>query len=214
MCARSSKERLYDFGLPLVYLKQVYEIPMKRVIALLFCGLLFSAASALKAQVVPSATAGGFTLDVGALGSAFQPDYAGEGIAQTSPNRLYGPGFYVDAHFTRWVQLEAEGHWLDYNQYLGINEHTYMIGPRVPIVTYHKFTPYGKFLIGMGGGNFLTGHSFIIDYGGGVDYRLNRRFTVRCFDFELQRWQLTPTLYPYGASVGISYQLMPFPFRK
>ena len=58
---------------------------------------------------------------LGGLGSMFQPDYAGEGIAQTSPNRLYGVGAYVDARFSRWVQIEGEGRWLRYNEYLGIN---------------------------------------------------------------------------------------------
>jgi hypothetical protein len=184
-------------------------VPMKRLIVLSFCCLVFSAASTLQAQVVPQATSGGFTLDAGGFGSIFQPDYAGEGIAQTSPNRLYGAGGYADARFSRWVQLEAEGRWLDFNEYLGINENTYLIGPRIPIVTYHKLTPYGKVLIGMGSGSFLTGHSFVVAYGGGVDYRLSRRFTLRCFDFEYQQWQITPTLWPYGGSVGLSYRVLP-----
>ena len=51
------------------------------------------------------------------MGSIFQPDYAGNGIAQTSPNRLYGVGAYVDAHFSRWLQIEAEGRWLRFNEY-------------------------------------------------------------------------------------------------
>ncbi len=157
--------------------------------------------------MVPAATSNSFTLTAGGLGSAFQPDYAGEGIAQTSPNRLYGFGAYVDARFTRWVQLEAEGRWLRFNPYLGINENDYLIGPRIPIVTFHRVTPYGKFLVGMGNGSFLTGSTFVLAYGGGVDYRLSRRFTVRAFDFEYQQWQVTPTLHPYGGSVGLSYKI-------
>jgi hypothetical protein len=184
-------------------------MPMKRLIVLTSCGLFFSAAFALHAQVVPAASSGGFTLDAGGMASVFQPDYAGEGIAQTSPNRLYGIGGYVDARFSRWVQLEAEGRWLDYNEYLGINENTYLIGPRIPIVNFHKLNPYGKFLIGMGSGSFLTGHSFVLAYGGGLDYQLTRRLTVRCFDFEFQQWEITPTLRPYGGSVGISYKIFP-----
>jgi hypothetical protein len=195
--------------LPLVNLKQLYVMPMNRVIVFSFCGLLFSAASALNAQVVPAASAGGFTLDVGALGSVFQPDYAGEGIAQTSPNRLYGTGGYADARFSRWVTIEGEGRWLSFNEYLGINENTYLIGPRVPITTWHKLTPYGKVLVGMGSGSFLTGHSFVIAYGGGADYQVTKRFSVRG-DFEYQQWQVTPTLHPYGVSAGISYKLLPF----
>ena len=189
-----------------LYLKQQYVMPMKRLILASFCGLFFSAASFLNAQVVPAATSSGFSLNAGVLGSAFQPDYAGEGIAQTSPNRLYGIGGYVDARFSRWIQLEAEGRWLNFNEYLGINENTYLIGPRVPIVTFHKLTPYGKVLVGMGSGSFLTGHSFVVAYGGGLDYQLSKRFTVRG-DFEYQQWRVTPTLWPYEGSAGISYRI-------
>ena len=46
-----------------------------------------------------------------------------------------------------------------------------------------------------------------IAYGGGVDYRLTRRFTIRCFDFEYQQWHVTPTLCPLGGSVGVSYKI-------
>ncbi len=182
-------------------------VPMKHSTFAILCMVLFSAAVAAHAQVVPSATSSSFTLTAGALGSAFQPDYAGEGIAQTSPNRLYGAGAFVDARLSRWVDIEGEARWLRYNEYLGINENTYLIGPRVPIVTYHRFTPYGKFLVGMGNGSFLSGNTFVLAYGGGVDYRLGRKFTLRAFDFEFQQWQVTPTIHPYGGSVGIAYHI-------
>jgi opacity protein-like surface antigen len=179
---------------------------MKRSIVVCFCFLFLSAAHSLHAQVVPAATRGGFAIDAGALGAVFQPDYAGEGIAQTSPNRLYGVGAYGDFRFTRWVQLEGEARWLHFNQYLGINETNYLVGPRVPVMTFRKITPYGKVLVGMGGGSFINGHSFVIAYGGGLDYQLTRRLTVRG-DFEYQQWRITPTLWPYGVSAGISYRV-------
>jgi hypothetical protein len=187
---------------------------MNRSIFAFFCFAGFLAVVSAHAQVVPAATSRTFSVSAGALGSMFQPDYAGLQIAQTSPNRLYGPGAYVDVHFSRWVQVEAEGHWLRFNQFhqpgdpTGNGESTYLIGPRIPIVTFHRITPYGKFLVGMGTADFLTGgNAFVLDYGGGVDYRLTRRFTLRAFDFEYQQWHLTPTLYPYGGSVGLSYKI-------
>lgn len=137
----------------------------------------------------------------------FQPDYAGLGVAQTSPQSLFGAGAYVDAKFSRWAQLEAEGRWMRFNTYLGINENTYLIGPRVPICSFHGLSPYGKFLVGFGNGSFLTGNTFVLSYGGGVDYQLSKRLTLRAFDFEFQQWRVTPTLYPYGGSVGISYKI-------
>jgi hypothetical protein len=180
---------------------------MKRSNVASLCFFFLSAALSLRGQVVPSAASSSLSVDAGGLGSVSQPDYAGEGIAQTSPNRLYGAGAYVDAHFSRWVQLEGESRWLRFNEYLGINEDTYLIGPRIPIGTFKRFTPYGKVLVGMGSGSFLNGHSFVIAYGGGLDYRLSKRFSIRCADFEYQQWQVTPTLWPYGGSVGISYKI-------
>jgi hypothetical protein len=187
---------------------------MNRSIFAFFCFAGFLAVVSAHAQVVPAATSRTFSLSAGALGSMFQPDYAGLGVAQTSPNRLYGPGAYVDVHFSRWVQVEAEGRWLRFNQFYqpgsttGNGESTYLIGPRIPIVTFHRITPYGKFLVGLGNGPFINGNTLVLSYGGGVDYRLTRRFTLRAFDFEYQSWRVNPTpLSPYGGSVGISYKI-------
>jgi hypothetical protein len=179
----------------------------RRFIRIIFCLLVTAGAFSASAQVAPAAKSSTFALDAGGLGSVFQPDYAGLGVAQTSPNRLYGFGAYVDAKFSRWVQIEAEGRWLHFNQYLGINENSYAIGPRVPIHTFHGWTPYGKVLYGWGSGSFLSGRASEITFGGGVDYRLTRKLTLRAFDFEYQRWSVTPTLWPYGGSVGISYRV-------
>jgi Outer membrane protein beta-barrel domain len=187
---------------------------MKKAILAFFCIVSSFAIVSARGQVVPAATSRSFHLSAGGLGSLAQPDYAGEGIAQTSPNRIYGLGAYVDVHFSRWLQVEAEGRWMRFNQYYfgglppGNGEDTYLIGPRIPIVTFHRVTPYGKFLVGFGKAPFLTGgNALVLSYGGGVDYRLSRRFTLRAIDFEYQEWQVTPQLLPYGGSVGISYRI-------
>ncbi len=182
---------------------------MKRSILASFCLVLFFAAICASAQVAPSAYKRGMIIQVGGEGSVFQPDYAGQGIAQTSPNRLYGIGAYTDVHFSRWVQIEGEARWLRFNEYLGIGQNTYMIGPKVPIVTFHRLTPYGKFLFGWGSGSssWLNGRATAFAYGGGVEYRLTRKLTLRPFDFEEQDWRTTPTLHPYGASAGLSYRV-------
>ncbi len=187
---------------------------MKRSILAFLCVVSSLAIVSAHGQVVPTAFSRTFSLSAGGLGSTFQPDYSGLGFAYTSPNRLYGPGAYVNVHFSRWVQVEAEGRWLRFNQYYlpgsqtGNGENTYLIGPRIPIATFHRITPYGKFLVGLGNGPFLEGSTFVLAYGGGVDYRLSRRFTLRAFDFEYQEWRVNPTtLWPYGGSVGISYKV-------
>jgi len=180
---------------------------MKRVIGFCFCLLLMSLASFASGQVVPAAVGHEPTLTVGGFGSLFQPDYAGNGVAQSSPNPLFGVGAYIDFKVNRWVVVESEGRWLRFNEYIGINQDNYLIGPKVPITTINRFTPYGKFLVGFGSGSFLNGHTTVLAYGGGVDYRLNKRLTLRAFDFEYQNWLLTPTLRPYGGSVGIGYKI-------
>ena len=124
---------------------------------------------------------------------------------------------YVDARFTRWIQPELEVRFLRFNEFTcygqcaGIDENTYSIGERVPIKTFHKFTPYGKVLVGLGNGSWLTGNALVLTYGGGVDYQLNRKFTIRCADFEYQQWPVSSTngsfsIWPYGLSAGIELQ--------
>ncbi|MGA9062800.1 MAG: outer membrane beta-barrel protein [Terracidiphilus sp.] len=179
---------------------------MRQSILAFFCIASSLAIVSAHSQVAPAATARPFTLNAGGLGSLCQPDYKNNGFAQTSQD-LYGAGAYVDAKFTRWVQIEGEGRWMRFNEYQGINENTYLIGPRIPITNFHGLTPYGKVLVGLGNGSFLTANTFVLAYGGGVDYRLSRRFTLRAFDFEYQEWRVSPTLWPYGGSVGISYKI-------
>jgi hypothetical protein len=159
------------------------------------------------AQVKPSANAHQPKLSVGGFGSVFQPDYAGNGIAESSPNPLFGMGGYFDYKINRFVGVEGEANWLRFNQYIGIDQTTLLIGPKVHIVDIGKFMPYGKVLIGMGGGSFLNGHTTVVSYGGGVDYNLSPHWVVRAGDFEFQQWFITPRLHPYGGSVGIAYKI-------
>jgi hypothetical protein len=194
---------------------------IKRSIVALF-SIFFAAGSlSARAQVVPSAYAQRFTINVGALGSVFQPDYKGGGVAQTGPYRLYGDGAYVDVKLTRWVQIEAEARWLRFNSYLNIREDNYLIGPRLPIerLRYKRAIPYAKVLVGRGRMNFeydsILNYYTDIAFGGGVDVKLTKKITIRAFDFEYQQWIGWPnltgypntTLSPYGGSVGVSYKV-------
>jgi hypothetical protein len=188
----------------------------KRSIAALFLVMMIAAGAVpARAQVVPSATKGQFTLTAGGFASVTQPDYAGFGFAQTSPNRLYGIGAFVDVRFRRWVQLEAEGRWSRFNEFEDISEDNYLIGPRFPIHTFHfmRATPYGKALVGLGRmngeNNEWYGHFTAIAYGGGVDFKLKGRISARG-DFEYQQWPnwLSSSLYPYVVSAGVSYRIL------
>ncbi|MGA9669425.1 MAG: outer membrane beta-barrel protein [Terracidiphilus sp.] len=190
---------------------------MKRSVVFLFLsGLLVAGGFSASAQVVPAAAGRQFSVTAGGMFSGFQPDYAGGGVPDTAPNRLYGVGTYVDVKFTRWFQIEAEGRWLRLKQFDNINETNYLIGPRLPIQKLHfwRATPYAKVLIGLGDMNFefneATGRFTDIAYGGGLDWKLNRRISVRAIDFEYQQWPKwinNDQLKPYGASVGVAYRI-------
>jgi hypothetical protein len=192
-----------------------YVMPMRRSFAALFFILLGAGTLSAHAQVVPAAIGRGLSITAGGMASAFQPDYEGGAAAETSSNRLYGIGAYVDVRFTRWIQIEAEGRWLRFNQLDNIHQDNYLIGPRLPIPHAHfwRATPYAKVLVGYGNMNFefneAHGRFTDIAYGGGVDIKLNRRISIRAIDFEYQQWPkwLNSSLYPYGASVGVGYKI-------
>lgn len=186
-----------------------------RQIAVLFFSCLICAAASLHAQVTPSAFRGQLSLTAGGMGSVFQPDYAGGGLPQSSPQRLFGAGIYVDLKVTRWIQLEGEARWLRGNAFVDITEDNYLIGPRVPIHEFKRLgiTPYGKALVGLGRMNFEYNQAYgrftDLALGGGVDLKLTKRISVRPFDFEYQLWPnwINGTLKPYGASAGIAYKI-------
>jgi hypothetical protein len=202
---------------------------MRHSIVALLSVVIAAGTISARAQVVPAATRSQFSVTVGGLASAFQPDYAGGGVVETSPYRLYGFGTYVDVRFTRWVQIEGEARWLRYNKFDGIYQDNYLIGPRIPIHHFHflRATPYAKALIGyakMGLGYYysggptytvVTGQFTDLAYGGGVDLRLTKKISIRAIDFEYQQYpkfiqnaQLqNQQLFPYGASVGVGYKI-------
>jgi len=186
---------------------------MRRFVFVLLACLFGAGALEARAQVAPSATARQLSLSAGGMGSLFQPDYAGNGTPQESSNRLLGYGAFVDVKFTRWFQLEAEGRWLRLHEFEDIREDNYLLGPRVPIRRFGRFTPYGKFLVGYGKMNFefnyAHGRFADLAYGGGMDMKLTNRLNLRAFDFEFQQWPnwINGTLHPYGGSVGISYKV-------
>ena len=182
-------------------------MPKKCSIFFLLCVTLAAGRLSVYAQVKASATGHQPKFSAGGFGSVFQPDYAGNGIAQAGPNPLIGLGAYFDYKVNRFIGVEGEANWGQFNQYLGITEHTYLIGPKVHFHDFGEWMPYGKFLVGGGGGSFLNGQTTVLSYGGGVDYNLSSHWIVRVGDFEFQQWLLTPQLHPYGGSVGIAYKI-------
>ncbi len=165
------------------------------------------------AQVTESATARQFTITAGGIGSLFSPN---DSHAPYGPGagHIYGVGTYVDVHFTRWFQVEGEARWLRIEEYYGEHMDNYLIGPKVPVYRVGRAQTYGKVMVGLGKMTFPYNYGYgsftALAYGGGIDYKLSRKLTVRAVDFEFQQWPkwLNDTsLYPYGVSVGMAYRV-------
>jgi hypothetical protein len=119
---------------------------------------------------------------------------------------------FVDADSARRFGIESEGRWLEYHQFANAHAETYLIGPR-----YHfnigRFQPYIKGLAGFGNFSFPYGYAHgtygIVAGGGGVDYRLSRRWSVRLADIEFQHWpQFTfGSMTSTGISSGIQFRV-------
>jgi Outer membrane protein beta-barrel domain len=168
----------------------------------------------MSAQVTESATARRFSVTAGGMGSVFVPNDGSHPPYGTGADHLVGLGTYVDLHFTHWIQVEAEARWLRFDQYAGEHIDNYFIGPRVPIHQFGRAQAYGKVLVGMGKMTFPNNYGYgtftALAYGGGIDYKLSRKLTLRAVDFEFQqwpRWLGSSAIYPYGVSVGIGYRV-------
>jgi hypothetical protein len=196
---------------------------MSKIFALfLLCATAALVTIPAGAQAVEAARARQWSLTAGGMVSGFNPDYADPGYDGT--NYLFGGGTYVDFRLSHWVQIEAEARWLRIAAYADSieNQSNYLIGPRVPIKRFGKFQTYGKALIGVAnmtfpaGDYYSTGRFTALAFGGTVDYRLNRRWSIRALDFEYQDWpKFVPqspsgssiSLQPYGISVGVGYRI-------
>ncbi len=191
---------------------------MKKIFAWFLVCLASCAAIPAGAQAVEAARGRQWTLTAGAIASGFNPNYA-------TNYPLIGPGVYVDMRFTHWIQIEAEGRWMRFNDFYGENQSNYLIGPRVLIKRFGKFQSYGKVLIGEArmtfpeGDYYSNGHFTDLAFGATIDYKLNRRWTIRAVDFEYQDWPKfipkdpampngsTLSLQPFGLSAGIGYRV-------
>lgn len=184
---------------------------LRRILLVVFV-LVVSSASA-RAQVVPAAGRGDSTLTAGGTIVAFLPyPNAGSVLPGYPESVLLGAGAVVDFNVSKWWGIEAEGHWLRFHEFAQVHEDTYLIGPRI-LVPKGRFRFYGKALYGFGKFAFPYGYAQeqdpVLAFGGGLDYRLTRRLSVRLLDGEYQRWLdfQNQSLSPYGASAGVVYRI-------
>jgi len=174
--------------------------------ALVVLVLGLAAALPARAQIVPTADAGGANISAGVMGSGFYLQY-GE-------RKMLGIAAFVDADTRRRLGFEAEGRWLRFHlktDPADVNAATYLIGGR-----YHydisRFQLYGKGLVGFGQIDLPYGlgkdSCLVIAPGAGVDYVLTRKIFWRV-DAEYQNWPQFRfgAMSSFGVSTGIRFRV-------
>ena len=171
-----------------------------------------------QSQVVPAIKGGGSQINVIGMYSLMNPD-AKKGL-NYPPGTTYPPS--VVSRYGQWNTLAGTvgadfrlGRFVfgqpaiaarfTFSSSNSAKENTYMFGPELHYA-FGRLRPYGGFLLGNGditwGGNGAKDNSVVYQIGGGVDYHLDRRFSVRLVDFQYQFWNLSTHNYPAGLLPG------------
>jgi opacity protein-like surface antigen len=174
---------------------------------------LAAVACAAHAQTVPDGRGGAASLWAGAEYANYQA-----GFPEDSTVRLAGVGAFATYNLNRHYALEMHARFLNLNSWNGETEQDYLIGPRYSFLRGEKLRPFAYFQVGMVKILYPfqmgTGSSFAMAPGGGVEYRLSRKLSVRGA-YELQMLTNSPDftdepkfgIHPTGATVGISYRI-------
>jgi opacity protein-like surface antigen len=164
------------------------------------------------------------SLQVGGEFSGFDTD-----VAKSPAPFEYGVGIYADLKVLGPVGIEAEARTIQFNQYENVRQDIVSGGLRYVLdrgpLAAHRYLLYAKALGGLGSADFPHGtygqdpsrrHDTFSTFtvGGGVDYRLNRRISLRG-EYEYQSWFDygrglgkigLGTANPTGFSVGVAYR--------
>lgn len=123
--------------------------------------------------------------------------FAGYSYVRDNPGPTSGENFSlnggsvsVDYHVTGWLGAVADIGAYHNGDVRGTGTTgtltTYLFGPRVSLRSFHRLTPFAQTLFGFGRGTSdvagaLAGNqnAFAWTVGGGVDYKINNRFSVR-----------------------------------
>lgn len=173
---------------------------------------LFATAVA-QGQVTQSAEGAGQSLRVGTEFSNLQA-----GFPINSNVRLSGVGVFGNFNWNYRYGVEAQASFLNLNSWHGETEQDYLAGPRYTFLHSSKWRPYGSFQVGLVKIKYPfsigTGTSFAIAPGGGLDYRINHKWSIRGsyqYQFLLNSPNFTDEpefgIRPNGVSVGVSYRL-------
>lgn len=141
-------------------------------------------------------------IQAGAGGMYLNTDYSGfknDGLA-----------FWGDYDFNGFIGLEADAHLGGLIAPGDIGENSYLVGPRL-MYRRRRATGYGKLMVGRA---TITDQALnqsssfnVYAYGGGLEYKVSRKWNVRVVDVELQRWpNFRPSaISPLSLTIGLSY---------
>lgn len=184
------------------------------LVASLLVALFLPAQS--RAQAVPAGFESRRSLWAGA-----ECSYIYASFPYGSGQRIYGCGGFADLRWSSHWDAEMNARWLPFGTYANSTETNYLAGPRYLFNRFGKFQPYAKFLVGDGEIQYPYGIGsksyFALAPGGGVNYRVARRWTIR-LDYEYQIWHNSPgfagepdhTLTPNGLHLGVAYRAFYF----
>lgn len=173
--------------------------------------LLFLFPVFLHAQAVSPVTPKLATISAGGYFSYGQMDYG--------QHHNMGIGGFADFDYRIWneigIGVEGEARFMNFHEYSGVYDQNFLGGPRLTYRLGSHWLPYVKVLAG---GSRFHYPPFIsnqvynyttIAYGGGLDIKLNDRWSIRPADFEYQDFiDYPPTgLTPWVYSAGISYRI-------
>lgn len=176
-----------------------------RLLAAVFVAVFLGVAHSAYGQAMPSARESGLSISVGDSVSGFYLQYGGRKMA--------GVSTFVDLDTPRHWGVEAEARWLVFNRTAGVQDATYLVGPRYYFNLGKRLQPYAKGLVGPGlftfENNSSRGTYLVVAAGGGVEYHITRRFHLRLADIEYQDWPQFPTgaMSTVGVSTGFRYTI-------
>lgn len=132
--------------------------------------------------------------------------------------RLSGVGALANFNWNHRLGVEAHARFLSFNSWNGETEQDYLVGPRYTFMHSNKWRPFAEFQVGLVKIQYPfsigNGISFAMAPGGGLEYRLNRKWSVRG-TYEYQILTDSPSftnepqfgIKPNGAMVGVTYRL-------
>jgi opacity protein-like surface antigen len=140
------------------------------------------------------------------------------GFPYGSSVRLSGLGGLVSFSWTHHLVLEGQAQVLNWNRWNGESEHDYLAGPRYTFLKSDRLRPFARFEIGEVTINYPfrlgVGHQFAAVPGGGLEYRLSHRWSVRgTYEYQIlpDSPNFTDELHfgirPNGAFAGITYRV-------